>query len=67
MRKTPLKDILLAESYRQRCQDMYDKKCPGCSCGYILNLAYHPSSALNDRAGQKARAPVALGYVGERF
>lgn len=64
IRKAALADILDADRYRQRCQAMFKKECPGCSCGYILNLAYHkPSVDLDVKQGSD---PVssAVGYAG---
>lgn len=63
VRRTPLAEILRSEAYRRRCQAMFRKECPGCSCGYILNLAYHqPSVELDARHGPAAAA--AVGYAG---
>jgi MoaA/NifB/PqqE/SkfB family radical SAM enzyme len=64
IRLMPLDEILKGPAYVKRCQAMYRKECPGCSCGYILNLAYHPGSAAAD---QQAGSRRALGYAGERF
>lgn len=57
VRRTTLPDLVAAPSFRQRLVDMYHKKCRGCSCGYILNLACHP-----DATGAGGRP---LGYSGE--
>jgi MoaA/NifB/PqqE/SkfB family radical SAM enzyme len=63
VRRAPLADILKTAAYRLRCQAMFRKECPGCSCGYILNLAYHkPSVELDARYGPAAAA--AVGYAG---
>lgn len=51
LRRTPLPDILDSEEYLRRCQAMYRKQCGGCSCGYILNLAYHPETAAGGHVG----------------
>jgi len=64
IRKAPLADILGADRYRQRCRAMFKKECPGCSCGYILNLAYHkPSVDLDVRRGSDPMS-AAVGYAG---
>ncbi|MEO5335335.1 MAG: radical SAM protein [Magnetospirillum sp. WYHS-4] len=63
IRKTRLADIVGGKVYRQRCRDMYAKRCRGCSCGYILNLAYHPTSRDFDRA---QGGTGNLTYAGER-
>lgn len=64
LRKTPLADILGTEAYRKRCQTMFRKDCPGCSCGYILNLAYHKPSADMDKSRGYDAASFAVGYAG---
>ncbi len=66
IRKTPLKEILSSEKYRQRCADMYRKKCGGCSCGYVLNLSYHPPSVAEDSKENPEFSRVKLGYAGEK-
>lgn len=65
LRRTPLADILAGPAYAGRCRDMYAKKCPGCSCGYILNLAYHPESVARDLKSLPQRH--ATGFTGERL
>lgn len=62
VRKAPLAEILGAEAYRKRCQAMFKKECPGCSCGYILNLAYHKASADIDKS--RGYDAAAVGYAG---
>lgn len=64
VRDAPLAEMLGSERYLQRCRQMFKKDCPGCSCGYILNLAYHkPSVDLDVRHGlDPLDAPV--GYAG---
>lgn len=64
LRKAPLAEILGTETYRKRCQAMFRKDCPGCSCGYILNLAYHKPSADMDRSCGHDAASCAVGYAG---
>jgi len=64
VRQHPLTEMLEAESYRQRCAAMFRKECPGCSCGYILNLAYHkPAVDLDARYGFDPTI-AAVGYAG---
>ena len=41
IRKRSLTEILCDDNYKSRCQAMYNKRCDGCSCGYILNFSYH--------------------------
>ena len=33
-----LKEIINSDPYRKRAQDMFDLKCPGCTCGYVYNF-----------------------------
>jgi len=64
VRRATLTDILGTDAYRKRCQAMFRKDCPGCSCGYILNLAYHKPSADLDRSHGHDAASCAVGYAG---
>jgi len=41
IREKSLTDILRSAEYKIRLHDMFYKKCPGCSCGYKMNLFYH--------------------------
>jgi MoaA/NifB/PqqE/SkfB family radical SAM enzyme len=63
-RKAPLGDILQSDPYRQRCQAMFKKECPGCSCGYILNLAFHKPSVDLDMVRGHDLVASAVGYAG---
>lgn len=64
VRKEMLAEILGSEAYRRRYAAMFRKDCPGCSCGYILNLAYHkPAVELDTRYGLDPAA-AAVGYAG---
>lgn len=56
LRATTLADIVAAPAFKQRLADMYHKRCGGCSCGYVLNLAFHPGAA---------QPSARLGYAGE--
>ncbi|MFC2014500.1 radical SAM/SPASM domain-containing protein [Chloroflexota bacterium] len=38
LKEASLKDILDSPRYRDRLEDMYDLKCPYCTCGYLINL-----------------------------
>ncbi|MBU7038611.1 MAG: radical SAM protein [Theionarchaea archaeon] len=38
LRKTKLRNILRSDEYKRRAQQMFVKKCPGCTCGYALNV-----------------------------
>lgn len=64
VRRAPLADILGAESYRDRCRAMFRKECPGCSCGYILNLAYHKPAVERDARSACDPALAVVGYAG---
>ncbi len=66
IRETSLRDILTGEAYQHRCADMYRKKCGGCSCGYVLNLSYHPDSVAEDKAATPKYSRETLGYAGEK-
>jgi MoaA/NifB/PqqE/SkfB family radical SAM enzyme len=48
LRKTPLKEILDSESFRRNSRKMFKKDCPGCSCGYSLNLRYSPPIVVQE-------------------
>lgn len=48
LRQTPLKEILNSENFRRNSQKMFKKDCPGCSCGYSLNLRYSPPDVLRE-------------------
>lgn len=41
LRENTLKEIITSEKYKKRLEDMFLKKCPGCSCNYPTNLWYH--------------------------
>jgi len=41
LRNKKLRDIINSKIYRHKLHDMWIKKCPGCSCGYISNLDFH--------------------------
>ena len=41
VRERSLKEIVSSPRYRRRLRDMFYKNCPGCSCDYLTNLAYH--------------------------
>lgn len=64
IRRAPLVDILGADAYRERCRAMFRKECPGCSCGYILNLAYHRPSVELDRGRGQDPISASVGYAG---
>lgn len=64
IRKKTLREILEADQYQQRCGAMFRKECPGCSCGYILNLAYHKQSVDLDISHGHDPVVCAVGYAG---
>ena len=48
LRKTALKDILRSKRFIEAGRKMFHKQCPGCSCGYSLNLRYAPRHILQE-------------------
>lgn len=44
----PIDKVVGSDRYRKAKRDMLYKICPGCSCGYIANIAYHLPSKLKD-------------------
>ncbi|MDE2232136.1 MAG: radical SAM protein [Candidatus Omnitrophica bacterium] len=48
LRKATLKEILNSESFRRNTRKMFKKECPGCSCGFSLNLRYSPPNVLRE-------------------
>ena len=67
VRKQRLIDILRSEAYKRRCQQMFRKECPGCSCGYILNLAYHKHSVSADAEWTEwTDTALNVGYAGTK-
>lgn len=48
IRNGRLTDILNSQKYKIQRRRMFEKKCPGCSCNYPTNLAYHLRSRLKD-------------------
>lgn len=64
VRRAALREILETDSYRRRCAAMFRKECPGCSCGYILNLAFHKPSVDLDRDHGQDLVASAVGYAG---
>jgi MoaA/NifB/PqqE/SkfB family radical SAM enzyme len=42
IREKSLTEILKSAKYKSRLRDMFYKNCPGCSCGYKMNLFYYP-------------------------
>ena len=37
IKQTKLLEIIKSQKFLNQIDDMYKKKCDGCSCGYILN------------------------------
>ncbi len=64
IRRAPLAEIIWADRYKQRCQAMFKKECPGCSCGYILNLAFHKQSMDLDVGHGYDPMTSVTGYAG---
>jgi len=48
IRKKTLKSILSSPEYKKRLIDMVHKRCPGCACGYIINLYHHPPAVFKE-------------------
>jgi len=46
LKERRIKEIISSNRYRKRVQDMFNLKCPGCTCGYIYNcmIAELPST-----------------------
>ena len=66
IRRTPLRQIVASPGYADRCGAMFRKECPGCSCGYILNLAYHRPSVEQDEASGIGHGQSRIGYAGTK-
>jgi len=47
-RDKPLKEIVSSTAYKKRLRDMFLKRCPGCPCGYRLNLYAHVPAVLDE-------------------
>ncbi len=41
LKNQTLEDIINAKKYKEMHKNMFQKKCPGCSCGYTANLRHH--------------------------
>jgi len=41
LRKVKLQNVLLSNEYKKRLQRAFMKQCPGCSCGYSINVHLH--------------------------
>jgi len=48
VREKKLKEIVYSEDYKCRLKNMFQKRCPGCSCNYPTNLWYHIPSLINE-------------------
>lgn len=48
VREKKLADIVNSTEYRKRLKDMFYKRCPGCACGYQVNLLYHLPSIFKE-------------------
>jgi len=64
IRTSSLASLVTTREYAERCRAMFRKECPGCSCGYILNLAYHKPSVELDVSCGGDLATSAVGYAG---
>jgi len=41
VKEISLKDIVMSKKYKKAHRNMFFKNCPGCSCGYSVNLRYY--------------------------
>ena len=48
LKERKLKEIISSEEYENRVYEMFMKKCPGCTCGYIINLIHHLPSICGE-------------------
>jgi len=48
IKKQSLKEILSSRKYIDAQKRMFFKNCPGCSCGYVMNLYYSFSSLMSE-------------------
>jgi len=48
VREKKLANIVNSAEYRKRLKDMFFKRCPGCACGYQINLLYHLPSMFRE-------------------
>ena len=40
IKRIELKDILNSAEYKQRAKNMFLRRCPGCTCGFMVNVKY---------------------------
>ncbi|MFH1791323.1 MAG: radical SAM protein, partial [Candidatus Omnitrophota bacterium] len=52
VKETRLNRLLADTGYRNTKQNMYYKRCMGCSCGYMFNINMHPVSVIKDLASR---------------
>lgn len=48
LKESSLKEIIRGSRLKQKEKDMFYKKCPGCSCGYIYNLQHYLPAISKD-------------------
>ena len=48
IREKKLKDIIYTDEYFDRLNNMKNKNCPGCSCGYATNVRYDLKSLFKE-------------------
>lgn len=64
LRDKPLRQIISSAAYKQRLGDMFIKKCPGCACGYRLNLYAHAPALMNEILGKlRIGLPAKRGQI----
>ena len=51
IKNNSLNEIIESDNFKKQVKDMFDKKCDGCSCGYILN-----SSIINLEEGENLKS-----------
>lgn len=54
LREQSLLNILASPAYVEKHKQMFKKECPGCSCGYKVNLRYSLPSLLTPSSGLEA-------------
>lgn len=48
LRQKSLKEIFFGPSYKQKHKKMFFKNCPGCACGYQVNLDYNANTCVQE-------------------
>jgi len=59
--QTPLDALQKEKRYASARKNMFYKRCPGCSCGYVFNIRHFPPLAireLGDRVKERTRRKI---------